>query len=227
MDENPPSGDLPLRPPDLRPLQDEVAPERDPGDDVHMSPRVPDSDLLHPAFSERRSTRSFTDEAVTDDEIAAIFEAARWSASWMNNQPWYYLYETDGPDRQAFLDVFLESNRDWARRAPLVGLVLARTELGDFMDRTRDFDVGMATAAMVHQAHLLGLSTHLLGGIDLDAAHELTGTDPDTTKIICGFVIGHGGDGSELPEKLRERETPSDRKPVSAFAVRGTRLPDA
>jgi hypothetical protein len=97
--------------------------------------------------------------------------------------------------------------------------VLARSELTDFMARTRDFDVGLATMALITQAGLLGLSVHLLGGIDLDAAHGLTGTDPDGTNILCGFLLGHKGDGSELAPQLREREAPSDRKPAADFAM--------
>ena len=180
--------------------------------------------LLSPFFTDRTSTRSFNDRAVTDDELAAVFEAARWTPSWFNNQPWIFVHETDGPDRQAFLDVFA-TNRWCAQAAPVVGLVLARTELEGFMARSRDFDVGAATMAMTVQATMLGLSVHLMGGIDLDAAYALTGADPATTEIICGFVIGHKGDGSELPEQYRAREIPSGRKPVSAFVHRGAGMP--
>ncbi len=196
--------------------------------EVHPSmsePRSSPTPLVSPFFLERTSTRSFTDEPVTDDELACLFEAARWSPSWFNNQPWMYVYETDGPDRQAFLDVFVEGNRWWAQAAPVVGLVLARTELEGFMARSRDFDVGAATMALTIQATMLGLSVHLLGGIDLDAAYDLTGADRATTETICGFVVGHKGDGSELPERYQLRELPSDRKPVSAFVHRGAGMP--
>lgn len=190
-----------------------------------MNTRIPGSDLLHPMFLGRTSPRSFTDEPVTDAEIAAVFEAARWSPSWFNNQPWYFVYETDGADRDAILDVFVEFNRGWAKNAPVVGLIIAKTELEDFNARTRDFDSGIATGALIMQAALLGLSVHLIGGIDLEAAHELTAADPDSSKVICGFVLGHKGDGSDLSEQLREREAPSPRKPVGEFAFKGARLP--
>lgn len=190
-----------------------------------MPPRTSDARLLSPFFLERTSTRSFTDRTVTDDELAAVFEAARWSPSWFNNQPWIFVYETDGPDRRAFLDVVMEANRWWAEAAPVIGLILARTELEGFMARSRDFDVGAATMAMTVQATMLGLSVHLMGAIDLDAAYALTGADPATTEILCGFVIGHKGDGSELPETYRAREIPSDRRPRSAFVHRGAGMP--
>jgi shikimate kinase/nitroreductase len=195
--------------------------------DPMTNARSNDARLLSPFFVQRTSTRSFTDRTVTDDELAALFEAARWSPSWFNNQPWIFTYETDGPDRQAFLDVIAEGNRWWAEAAPVVGLVLARTELEGFMARSRDFDVGAATMALTIQATMLGLSVHLMGAIDLDAAYALTGADPGTTEIICGFVVGHKGDGSELPENYRVREIPSGRKPITAFVHRGAGMPSA
>lgn len=186
-----------------------------------MTERKPSSPLLDPVFIDRWSPRAFSDQPVTDEQLAAVFEAARWTPSWMNNQPWILVYETDGPGREGILSTFMDFNRGWASKAPVVGLTLARTELEGFMARTRDFDTGAAMMAMTLQATMLGLSMHLLGGIEVDAAHELTGTSADDTIVLCGWVLGHRGDASQLEEKLQEREQPSDRKPVSEFAFKG------
>jgi nitroreductase len=191
-----------------------------------MPERISDAELLNPTFVERWSPRAFAPDPVTADELAAVFEAARWSPSWMNNQPWYFLYDTDGPDRQAILDVFIERNRDWARHAPVVGLIVAKTDLEGMMSRSRDFDVGQAAMALNIQATMLGLSMHMLGGIDVDAAQTLIGLDPDVGSVICGFVLGRRGDPSSLHPKLREREHPSSRRPAAEFAIRGVRFPD-
>lgn len=177
---------------------------------------------MNSVFIDRWSPRSFSSEPLNDEEIETLFEAARWSPSWMNNQPWIFVWETDGPNRQAILDSFMEFNRDWAAKAPMVGLILARTELEDFMARTRDFDTGAATMALTLQATLLGLSVHLLGGVELDAAYAATGADRETTEILCGFALGRRGDIAALPEKLQEREAPSDRKAASEIAFRGS-----
>lgn len=191
-----------------------------------MSERTSDAQLMDSVYLDRWSPRSFTDQAVSDDQLAAVFEAARWTPSWMNNQPWYFVYETDGAAREGILGTFMEFNRDWAAKAPVVGLVLARTELEDFMARTRDFDTGAACMALTLQATTLGLSVHLLGGVDVEAAYALTGTSPDDVNVLCGFVLGHRGPVEALPEKLQEREAPSPRKPVSEFAIRGLDLPE-
>ena len=142
----------------------------------------------------------------------------------MNNQPWLFAYDTDGAGREPILNTFMEFNRGWASAAPVVGLVLARTDLEGFMARTRDFDTGAAMMSFTLQATMLGLSVHLLGGIEIDAAYDVTGADRETTEILCGFVLGHRGELTALPESLQEKEQPSDRKPLSDFTFKGGRI---
>ena len=186
--------------------------------------RTASSPLTNSVFLDRWSPRSFSAEAVTNEQLDALFEAARWAPSWMNNQPWLFAYDTNGDGRQPILDSFMDFNRGWAAAAPVVGLVLARTDLEDFMARTRDFDTGAAMMSLTLQATMLGLSVHLLGGVDLDAAYQATGADRDTTEILCGFVLGHQGEVSALPEALQRKEQASDRKPVSDFVFKGGRV---
>ena len=142
----------------------------------------------------------------------------------MNNQPWMFAYDTDGDGREPIINSFMEFNRGWASAAPVVGLVLAKTELEGFMARTRDFDTGAAMMSLTLQATMLDLSVHVLGGIDVDAAFEVTGADPDTTDILCGFVLGHRGEASALSAGLQEKEQPSERKPANEFVFRGGRV---
>ena len=183
--------------------------------------RQSDSPLLDPMFIERWSPRSFSDKPVSQEQLDALFEAARWAPSWMNNQPWLFLYETDGPDREAMLDLIMSFNREWVDNAPVIGLVAARPGVEGFMARTADFDTGAAMMSFTHQAHKLGLIVHLMGGIEIDAAFEATGLDPETTNFLCAFAVGYQGDGSNLSEKNQEKEKPSPRMPASAFAFRG------
>jgi nitroreductase len=128
-----------------------------------MSSRTADSPPIYSVFLDRWSHRSSSDEPVTNEQLEAIFEAARWSPSWMNNQPWIFAYDTDGAGREPILNTFMEFNRGWVSAAPVVGLVLAKTELEGFIGRTRNFDTGAALMSLTLQATMLGLSVHLLG----------------------------------------------------------------
>ena len=188
--------------------------------------RTSDAAQMNSVFLDRWSPRSFSDEPVTDDEIAAVFEAARWSPSCFNEQPWYYLYGVaPSAEHEALAGVLMERNRLWAQQAPVVGLVIARTSLDGFLARSRDFDAGLASMALTMQATMLGLSVHMMVGIELEAAHELAGVDPEVAKIVCGFALGRRGERSALPPDLAEREQPSGRKPVAEFAFRAAQLP--
>jgi nitroreductase len=183
--------------------------------------RTSDSELLDPVFIDRWSPRSFTDEPVTEEQLAAMFEAARWAPSWMNNQPWLFFYETNGPARADMEALISDFNKPWSTDAPVIGLIASRPGLEGFMARTAEFDTGAAVMSLTHQALKLGLHVHLMGGIELDLAYEKTGLSPDEANILCAFSIGHMGDGSNLSEKHQAREVPSDRMPVSAFAFHG------
>lgn len=184
--------------------------------------RTSDAELLDPMFIDRWSPRSFSDQPVTEEQLAACFEAARWAPSWMNNQPWVFFYETDGPARADLEACIMDFNKPWSTDAPVIGLIASRPGLEGFMARTSEFDTGAAVMSLTHQALKLGLSVHLMGGIELDIAYETTGLDRDEANILCAFSMGHQGDGSNLSEKLLGREKPSDRMPVSAFAFKGT-----
>ena len=185
------------------------------------NPRVPSADV-DPLFINRWSPRSFSDEPLTDVEIASLFEGARWSPSSFNRQPWLFVYETDGPDRELFDSILMEGNRAWASKAPLVGFIFAETKSADGRrNRVAQFDSGAAWMALALQARSMGLYTHGMGGIDLDAAHEKLGVSKEFHTIMCGFVVGKIGPREALPEELQERESPNDRKPTSEIAHKG------
>ena len=47
----------------------------------------------------RVSSRAFSDEVLSDEELMTLFEAARWAPSSYNNQPWRFLYaRKDDPE---------------------------------------------------------------------------------------------------------------------------------
>lgn len=185
------------------------------------NPRVPSANV-HPLFLNRWSPRSFSDEPLTDDVVASLFEGARWSPSSYNRQPWLFVYETDGSDREVFDSILMEGNRVWAHKAPLLGFIFAETTSADGrQNRVAQFDSGSAWMALALQARSMGLYTHGMGGIHLDAAHEKLGVSKELYTVVCGFVVGKIGRREALPEEMQERESPNDRKPVSEIARRG------
>ncbi len=89
------------------------------------NPRTPATDI-DSMFTDRWSPRSFLADPLTDDQLKTLFEAARWTPSCYNEQPWLFLYATDAADRERFASALVEKNRLWATKAPLLVFVLAR-----------------------------------------------------------------------------------------------------
>jgi hypothetical protein len=85
---------------------------------------------------------------------------------------------------------------------------------------THSFDAGAAWASMALQATMLGYHAHGMSGVEWDRAREELKV-PERFRVDAACVIGRVGSLDVLDEKLRAREVPSDRKPVSEFAFAG------
>lgn len=181
----------------------------------------PGVDGLDPAFIERRSTRSFSPDPLSQDEIATLFEAARWAPSSSNSQPWLFFYATDGAERDEFNALLRPGNQTWATAAPLLVYIAARKGNDEGrVFRTGQFDAGAAWMSIAIQANKMGLYTHAMGGIDIEGVHEKLNLPQDEFDVIAGVAIGRLGDVSKLPEDLQDREKPNDRKPLGEIVQR-------
>ncbi len=177
---------------------------------------------VEPMFTERWSSRSFTDAALTDNQIASLFEAAHWAPSSSNAQPWVFVYATDGPDRDRFNSVLSDRNTRWAPNAAMLVFVFARKIDEDGKSiRTAQFDTGAAWMSLALQANRMGLNTRAMGGIDRDATYDIAGVSRDTFESICAIAVGTRGTGDNLDSELAAQNLANDRKPVSEVAFKG------
>lgn len=178
---------------------------------------------VDPIFTERWSPRAFAERTVSDDDLASVFEAARWAPSCFNAQPWLFVHGRSPEDHGRFLATLVEGNRTWAERAPVLGFVFARRtfERNGKPNRWGGFDSGAASMSLALQANRLGLATHFMGGFDVDAAHAATGVSADDYEAMAAFALGYPDAPSILPPELQEREVPSGRKPLAEVAHEG------
>jgi nitroreductase len=177
---------------------------------------------LDSRFIERWSPRAFLSDAIPDSDILTIFEAARWSPSCFNAQPWRFVYATDDEHRTALLDALVESNRDWAQRAPLIAYAFSYNvfDHNGKANRWAAFDTGAAWMSLTLQANQLGYHTHAMGGFDEARAFEVCDIDPNTHSALCALVIGKIGPADLLDEASQERETPSSRQDLETILFR-------
>ena len=181
---------------------------------------------IHSIFLERWSPRAFTGEEIREDDLLALFEAARWAPSASNIQPWRFVYARRGTEHFArLLDTLDEGNQRWAKNASALVIILSKTHRqtsgGELRPAyTHAFDTGAAWFALALQTQLAGWHAHAMAGVDREKAMRALGV-PGHHRVEAAVAIGRIADPSTLPDDLREREKPSQRKPISEFVFEG------
>ena len=182
---------------------------------------------VSPLFLERWSPRAFADETIPEETLLNIFEAARWAPSAYNAQPWRFVYARRGSAAwNDFLNALLPFNQIWARSAAALVIVLsdpAFTPPGKSESTTlasASFDAGAAWASFALQAHEFGWATHAMGGFDPEAARRVVKA-PAQYRVEAVVAIGKRGEPDSLPELLRAREAPTQRRPIGETVFDG------
>lgn len=180
---------------------------------------------IHELLAERWSPYAFQDRPVSEADLRSLFEAARWSASSYNEQPWNYLIATkDNPDQfQQLLSCLIEGNQIWAKDAPVLALAIVSLKFtrNHEDNRAAIHDLGAASSNLTVEATARGIYIHQMIGILPDKARDLFNI-PEDFEAWTGMAIGYQGDPMTLPDGLKERDlTPRQRKPLDQFVFSG------
>lgn len=191
-----------------------------------MSQRQPEHPI-NPLFVDRWSPRAFDASPISQEQLHALLEAARWAPSAHNAQPWRFVYALrDSAEWPAFLDLLIANNQRWAANASVLLIVLSKRS---FQAPGKDapaplgshaFDAGAAWASLALQAAHDGLATHAMGGFDRERARALLGVPADY-DIHVAVAIGRRAERDSLPDDLRAREQPNQREPLQRLAAAG------
>ncbi len=178
---------------------------------------------IHDLIARRWSPRAFEDRLIDQDEINSLIEAARWSPSAVNEQPWRFIYAHRGEHAfDLILNTFTDSNKVWAASAPLLMLTLVKkTYSNGNPNRSAHHDVGLAVANLSLQATHLRIGVHQIGGFSPAKAAESFNI-PSDYEVVTGLVLGYFGSPDSLPDHLRERELATrKRKELHEIAFHG------
>ncbi|MEH2199998.1 nitroreductase family protein [Nostoc sp.] len=180
---------------------------------------------IHELLAERWSPYAFEDRPVSQADLRSLFEAARWSASSYNEQPWSYLVATkENPDHfQQLLSCLVEANQIWAQNAPVLALGIAslRFTRNNQENKAAIHDLGLASGNLVVEATARGICVHEMIGILPDKARDLFDI-PEGFEAWTAMAIGYQGDPITLPDALKERDlSPRQRKPLDQFVFSG------
>jgi nitroreductase len=174
-------------------------------------------------FLDRWSPRAMSGEAVSQEELMVLFEAARWAPSSYNNQPWRLLYaHRDTEHWQTFFDLLVEFNQSWAKNAGVLVLFISKNtfDMNGEPSVTHSFDTGAAWENLALQGWSSGLVVHGMQGFDYERARTALNI-PEGFHVNAMAAIGKPADISALPEELKERESPSDRRKLDQTICEG------
>ena len=178
---------------------------------------------FHKILAARRSRRAFADRPVEPEKIERMIEAARWSPSCDNRQPWRFVVVEKGAPERAALEEALSRGNAWAKKAPVLVVSGARREDGSVVESREYYlhDTGLATMSLLYRGVDQGLLVHPMAGWKegpLKAALSM----PEDFRPIAVVAVGYPGKAEELDEETRKKdERPNVRKEAGEIAFRG------
>ncbi len=170
----------------------------------------------------RWSPRAYdAQNSIDETKLATALEAARWSPSANNSQPWRFIVARRGTALHAqVVDSLMGFNQTWAGNAAALVVAIAETATADGTPITHAFyDLGQAVAHFSVQAHHDGLVVHQMSGFDASVVREFADLDERFVPATV-FAVGEFGDVETLPEVLQEREVaPRVRRPIAETVI--------
>lgn len=186
--------------------------------------RAKTSTPVNEIIANRRSPRSFDAAAeISNEDLIAILEAARWAPSAFNGQPWRFFVGKRGDELfSQILSSLGEFNQMWAKNASALVLVASTTVKADgSIHHDYQYDCGLAVAQLSIEAHDRGLIVHQMTGFDRNKAKVAVGMSEELVAVVVAAV-----GTQDAPEKLSgpmlERElAPRERLPLETIVVKG------
>jgi nitroreductase len=166
-----------------------------------------ETSLLHDLIARRWSPRAFQDKPIDAATLGSLFEAARWSASCYNEQPWRFVVATkDHPEQfERVLGTLMPMNQAWAKTAWALAISAGKKTFthNGTPNKWGIHDTGAALASMMLQATSAGLHIHAMGGFDPAKARAEFGI-PEDFEPAAAIAIGYI-DGAPDPPAERSR----------------------
>lgn len=180
------------------------------------SPFVLPDHTLDLLFREARTANTFSDEAVSVDQVREVFELVKMGPTMMNIQPMRLLLVEKGEGRDRLLPHMADGNREKTATAPLVAVVAADVDFhalmtahfppkpdagdmfaGDAAGRAdiARYNTALQTGYFIVGVRAAGLAAGPMGGYDggaIDA--EFFGGTTWRTQLVVN--IGHPGDNA-------------------------------
>ena len=177
---------------------------------------------IHDLQRKRWSPRAFDpNRSIDAATMRSLLEAARWSPSSFNGQPWTFLLamKDDAAEFQTMLGCLAEKNQLWAKHASALMIAVAANvfEANGRPNNHGKYDTGGALANLTFEATAKGIYIHQMAGFDAAKTRATYGI-PASADPIAAIALGYLGDPNALSADFREmEEKPKPRKAIGEF----------
>jgi len=176
-------------------------------------------DLL---FREARTANTFTDEAVTDEQLQAIYDLVKWAPTSLNTQPLRIAAVRSAAARQTLVSHMSDGNKAKTEAAPLALVVTVHRDFHEhlpvlvphlpgakdmFADPDRRDAVGSFNAAiqlgyLILGIRAAGLAAGPMAGFDAAGIERALFPSGDQ-KVLAVVNVGHPGPDAHRPRAPR------------------------
>jgi nitroreductase len=137
----------------------------------------------------RRSIRSFEKEEIKEEHLKMILEAARWTPSASNRQPWHFIVIKDKEKLQNISDTAIYGK--FFKHAPLAIAIVGKPSESPNWYKV---DTSLVSMQMMLMAWALGIGSCWIGSMDREKAKKLLGIDKQDyllTVLPFGYIKGN------------------------------------
>ena len=154
-----------------------------------------------PEIVNRRSVRKYTDQDVSEEQVAALIEAARLAPSGSNKQPWDFIVIRSRALREKICKI--DHGQQWMLAAPVFIACIGNERYRGDGDLERVIrDSAIATEHILLQAEHMGLGTCWTGWYVQDEMRAMLGLD-DHCYVVGIVTVGYP---AEKPAAQPRRE---------------------
>lgn len=174
-------------------------------------------------FTDMHTAYRFTPEPVTDEQLARIYELAKFTPTAMNSQPLRITFVRTEAAKARLLPLLAEGNRAKSASAPVVAILAADTDFHELLPVVSPQSVGardrlaandeqrramatnnawLAAGGFILAVRAIGLDAGPMGGINTAGidAEFFAGTSLRTIMVVN---IGHVADDGAFPRNPR------------------------
>jgi len=143
-------------------------------------------------IKERRSVRRYKPDPIPEEALKRVLDAARFSPSGKNLQPWKFIIVNDGSLKKRLVTASVGQN--FIAEAPLVVVACAfpdkcYSRMGNYM-KSWPVDVAIAVEHLMLQAHEEGLGTCWIGAFEEKEVKSILDI-PDGVRVLALTPLGY------------------------------------